>query len=406
MKFPILALCILALGCDRKTDEAPEQLLWYARLDVAGEALPFYFELQHERALWRAFLINGEERIEVPHVEYDGDQLLLDMPHYDSRLRARREAYDLVGEWEKRRSATEVAHVPFRASCLDERGGDEGSHDPGLMPEELRVSGRWLVHFDGDDDPAVAILNENEEGTKVTGTFLTSTGDYRYLSGANGDFVTLSCFDGAHAFLFKASVLTDGTLKGDFWSGNWHHQEWTAKRDDAVELSDPFAQTRWNGTTKLADLSFPDLDGKKHALSEFAGKATLLVVFGSWCPNCNDEAQLLKELDAKYRARGLRILPLAFELTGEFARDAAQVRIFQQRHALELPFFLCGSADKDEATKTLGLVDHIRAFPTTVFVGADGLVKAVHSGFAGPATGEEHTKLVREFEERLEDLLR
>lgn len=63
------------------------------------------------------------------------------------------------------------------------------------------------------------------------------------------------------------------------------------------------------------------------------------------------------------------------------------------------------TADKDEATKALGLVDHVRAFPTTIFVGADGLPRAIHSGFAGPATGEEHAKLVREFEERIEALL-
>lgn len=113
----------------------------------------------------------------------------------------------------------------------------------------------------------------------------------------------------------------------------------------------------------------------------------------------------MRELDAKYGPRGLRILGLAFELTGEPARDSEQVRIFAKRHELALPFFLCGVADKDEATKALSLVDRVRAFPTTVFVGADGLPKAIHSGFAGPATGEEHVKLRHDFEARIEELL-
>ena len=81
------------------------------------------------------------------------------------------------------------------------------------------------------------------------------------------------------------------------------------------------------------------------------------------------------------------------------------MRIFAKRHELTLPFFRCGTADKDEATKALGLVDRVRAFPTTIFVGADGLPKAIHSGFAGPATGEEHEKLRRDFEARIEALL-
>jgi thiol-disulfide isomerase/thioredoxin len=262
-----------------------------------------------------------------------------------------------------------------------------------------------LVDFETDDQPSVAIFQGQAGAFGVRGTFLTSTGDYRYLAGWGTTDLTLSCFDGAHAFLFKAKLQPDGTLAGDFWSGNWHHEKWTAKRDESAQLADPFAQTKWNGTTKLADLTFPDLDGKKHSLGDFAGKATLLVVFGSWCPNCNDEAAFLKELDAKYRERGLRILGLAFELTGEPARDAEQVRIFAKRHGLALPFFLCGTADKDEATKALGLVDRVRAFPTSIFVGADGLPKAIHSGFAGPATGEEHQKLRRDFEARIEALL-
>jgi thiol-disulfide isomerase/thioredoxin len=245
-----------------------------------------------------------------------------------------------------------------------------------------------------------------QEDVRLSGTFLTNTGDYRYLAGwVRGGEMSLSCFDGAHAFLFAAKLQPDGALAGDFWSGNWHHETWTAKRDEHAELADPFAQTKWNGSTKLADLAFADLDGKKRSLGEFAGKATLLVVFGSWCPNCNDEAALLRELEAKYRERGLAILGLAFELTGEPARDAEQVRIFAKRHGLALPFFLCGTADKDEATKALGLVDRVRAFPTTIFVGADGLPKAIHSGFAGPATGEEHQKLRRDFEARIEALL-
>jgi len=36
---------------------------------------------------------------------------------------------------------------------------------------------------------------------KLTGTFLTTTGDYRYLDGiVTGDSLKLSTFDGAHAY--------------------------------------------------------------------------------------------------------------------------------------------------------------------------------------------------------------
>lgn len=54
----------------------------------------------------------------------------------------------------------------------------------------------------------------------VTGTFRTTTGDYRYLEGVlNGNQLKLSTFDGAHAFLFTAEV-SDSVMHGMFYSGN------------------------------------------------------------------------------------------------------------------------------------------------------------------------------------------
>ena len=400
---------------------------YHAWLDTPGGALGFGLELEPHGAGWTAFLRNGEERLQVPQVVFDGEQLLLDLPHYDSRIRARVVAEvrvpqgpqagwvvassgsGLEGVWEKRRGPESTARVPFFATQPLQPAFD---HRKEPVPS---LAGRWAVRFATDDQPSVAVFSAGPGTGELRGTFLNATGDYRYLSGSQQRYETddqlvqelmLSCFDGAHAFLFKAQLQADGSLKGDFWSGNWHHETWSAKRDDAAELADPFAQTTWNGRTRLADLAFPGLDGTKRSLADPEARATLLVVFGSWCPNCNDEAALLKELDATYRERGLRILLLAFELTGDFRRDAEQVRIFQERHGLaELPAFLCGTADKAEATKALGLVDRVRAFPTTIFVGADGLPKAIHSGFAGPATGEEHQKLRRDFAARIEALL-
>jgi thiol-disulfide isomerase/thioredoxin len=429
----VIASLVLALVQSAGSAPQPELRVYEAWLTTPGGPLRFGLELGTEPGRPTAFLVNGAERIAVPRVELDGEQVLLELPHYDARIRATVLGADgirLSGTWEKRRGKEEVARVPFDATLASAAvdatlaGGAvdatpaSGAVEPGsdALPQGQRepLTGRWEVKF-WDGEPAVAVLEQR--GTSLAVTFLTPTGDYRYLAGtvrseeiSSGCMAdhritfTLSCFDGAHAFLFDAR-LVGGRLYGDFHSGNWYHDTWKAERDDSAALDDPFAQTRWNGTTKLADLVFPDLDGVPRNLADFAGDATLLVVFGSWCPNCHDEARLLAELDRKYRARGLRILMLAFELTGERERDAAQVRIFQERHGLELPFFLGGTADKAAATEALGLVDRVRAFPTTVFVGADGLPRAIHSGFAGPATGDEHAALVREFEQRIEALL-
>lgn len=43
--------------------------------------------------------------------------------------------------------------------------------------------------------------------------------------------------------------------------------------------------------------------------------------------------------------------------------------------------------------------------PTTPFLGRDGRVRKIHSGFAGPGTGEHHTRMVAELETLIEELL-
>ena len=109
-----------------------------------------------------------------------------------------------------------------------------------VMPPD--VAGRWAVDFEQDEEPAVAVFRQ--DGRNLAGTFLTATGDYRYLAGTlSGDRLRLSCFDGAHAFLFDARLRDDGSLRGDFWSRDSWHDTWTARRDPQATLADGFAQT-------------------------------------------------------------------------------------------------------------------------------------------------------------------
>ena len=48
---------------------------------------------------------------------------------------------------------------------------------------------------------------------------------------------------------------------------------------------------------------------------------------------------------------------------------------------------------------------NLNTWPATVFVGRDGTVRAVHAGFASPASGEFNAQLKKEFAERIEQLL-
>ncbi|MEM7232413.1 MAG: TlpA disulfide reductase family protein, partial [Planctomycetota bacterium] len=321
--------------------------------------------------------MNDPERIPVPEVEWDGERLRLGIPHYRSEILARWNAEEnaLVGEWTKVRGPDRIARVPFRAR---HDAPDADARRRASLPKN--VSGSWAVDFESDELGAVGIFQQEVGSSSVRGTFLTATGDYRYLAGGvEGNQLRLSCFDGAHAFLFDAELDAEENLSGVFHSGNWWHETWTAERDPEASVVDPFAQTTWDARVSLADLSFPDLEGNLRCLAdpEFAGKGYLIVLFGSWCPNCHDEAPYLVELHEKYGEQGLSVLGLSFELTGDFEEDAEQVAVFRERHGIDYPLFVAGTADKKTATEIFGAVDFLRSYPTSVFLESDGSVRAV-----------------------------
>ena len=410
-----LVACALLLGLPqcRAVDATESGTHYDAWLECPGGRLRFGLELSDDPRP-QAFLINGLERIAIPVVEARGaDAWLLSMPHYDSTLLVRRRGSGLEGEWTKVRGPGLETRMVFGAELAATAQARDASGPEPAAPEASGgassepVLGRWSVAFADSEAPAVGVFDAGPSGA-VLGTFLTELGDYRFLAGDfDGQQLELSCFDGAHAFLFRASLEPDGTLSGDFWSRDTWHETWTAQRDEEAQVANPFELSAWTGAVPLADLAFPDLDGRLRSLDDeaFAGRVRLIQLFGSWCPNCHDEAPYLVELDRRYRARGLSILGLAFELTGDLERDTRQVQRFKERYGVEYPILVAGIADKQDASKRFPLLDRVRAYPTTIFLDSAGVVRQVHTGFSGPATGPEHELLRASFESLIEELL-
>ncbi|MEK7832926.1 MAG: TlpA family protein disulfide reductase, partial [Acidobacteriota bacterium] len=96
---------------------------------------------------------------------------------------------------------------------------------------------------------------------------------------------------------------------------------------------------------------------------------------------------------------------LAFEYSGDAVRDLEQVKIFAKRHSLKYPVLLAGSTEEGQIQRKLPQLVGFGAYPTTIFIGRDGLVKRIHAGFEGRATGERFVKLKTELEEMIKTLL-
>lgn len=381
----------------------PDAGTWRGALQTPGGGLTFSLDFLKEEAGLRAVLVNGTERRPAGLVVETADGIEFSIPPYQSRIVATVEqgGAALVGTWQRDRGAGMEPVLPF--ACIH-------NNTPPDIPEitaasAAQISGRWAVQFAGDEDPSVGLFEVDEFG-HASGTFMTTLGDYRYLSGfSDGASLVLSCFDGAHAFLFTALQLQDGSLKGDFWSRDSYHTTWTATKSADAALPDDFALTEWVGGVPLSEVRFPDTSGTERALDDeaFQAKARLLVIFGTWCPNCNDLTEYLVELDQHYK--GLSIVGIAFEMGDDPETHRRVVNEYAEHHGATYPILVGGISDKTAASKAFPLVDKVRAYPTTVFMDGQGNVSAVHTGFSGPATGAAHAALKVRFESEIESLL-
>ena len=156
-------------------------------------------------------------------------------------------------------------------------------------------------------------------------------------------------------------------------------------------------------TVPLA-FSFPDLTGKivSNTDPEFRGKVVIVAVGGSWCPNCHDEAPFLVSLYKRFHSKGLEIVNLDFE-QGDPDTDTARLKAFIAHYGI--PYTVLTAGTTDQLAEKIPQGVNLNCWPTTFFIGRDGLVKKVHAGFAGPGNTSGHEALVGETTALVEKLL-
>jgi thiol-disulfide isomerase/thioredoxin len=429
MGLRFLTLCVataLALACaplsfgqggfDAPVDERrytpPEAGWWRGALRIDDRlSVGFYFELPPIafEGVHPATIANGREKIEVAAAWEEGT-LTLDFPHYDASIRSHRalvgSEIGLFGEYRKTVSEGEQRVMTFEAVPIGPARPSPAFRNSSALPvgtPRADFEGEWKIDFE-KSGPAKAIFRQPGGGDAITGTVLTTTGDYRFLSGGVGDrTLAVSVFDGAHAFLITATAdASTDRIEGTFYSGAHYRESFTGERvaeGETYELPDAFEQV---------GLTSPDGRLRVDALDDpmYEGQPVVVTFFGTWCPNCHDEAPVLVDLYRRYSPRGLRMLGLAYEHTGDDERSRRQVERFKQKYGIPWEIIVAGPSSKAYASESVPSLSAIKSWPTTVFIGRDGKVKGIHSGFAGPATGEAHRELLREFERRVQEIVK
>ncbi|WDF55960.1 peroxiredoxin family protein [Mucilaginibacter sp. KACC 22063] len=371
--------------------------MWRGVLHQGNNELPFNFTVKDTAGHKQIAIINGNEHFKVNDVKVKGDSVFIQMPLFDSEFKLAFEGKGLKGSWIKHLGERDAA-TPFTA-------------EPGVSyrfkateAPKYNVGGRWSAII-GIDHPDTTVAEFKQTGAKVTGTFLTTTGDYRFLEGTvDGDKLYLSCFDGGHAFLFTATLKDDHTLT----DGLFGRTPWHAVKDENAKLPDAYTLTALKPGYEKLDFSFPDLNGKKISLSDsrFKNKVVIIEIMGSWCPNCMDQTAYLVQYYKKYHPKGVEVVDLAYERTTDFNKSKASLLKEKEHFNIPYPILVTGYSSKPaEVSKSLPAIANFFSFPTTLIIDKKGNVRKIYTGFSGPGTGEHYTEFVNQFEKITDDLL-
>jgi peroxiredoxin len=399
---------------------------WDAVLTRDGTEIPFRLDIKADGAAVQGIFYDGFRPYDgTTSAMFQNGQLILNVDHYLTTINAKFENGQLNG--------TVVAQN--RESSADY--GFHASRHVDAPPSTVaapQIAGNWEIPLSSPSSKGENAFRfvVQQQGAEVAASILRIDGDTGSYTGSykDGKWV-LSHFDGGRPGVIVVSPNADGTLniqqQGDrprAATAKTATNEYAsapvpdgrsarllvAYRPDVARAKgfatpdDFLTHTKVNDPDAVFKFAFPDNDGKivTNEDPRFKGKVVLAVVTGTWCPNCHDEAQYLVELDRQYRDKGVAIVALNFE-EPEQQETLKRQKAFVKQYGVKYTYLEAGSpAQMWEKVPQLA---HLDTWPATVFIGRDGKVRAIHSGFASPASGEFHDQLHREFTSRIDELL-
>ncbi len=410
-RFPVLLFGLLAASLAGVTSLSAQisssapQGRWDATFILNQTVIPFRLDVSGEGASLIGTLYNGDLQQTTTSAQLEGGKLTLNFDHYLTRIVASVQDGKLTGTVDGRFEAERyISSYPLTAT----RHVDSAATVPANMPS---VGGEWEIeHASPKGEKAWRLIIE-QKGAGLSASILRVDGDTGALVGSykDGKFI-LSHFDGSRPLVAEISPLSDGSLsiqlKGAYTPTEpliaWRPS--VARSKGLPEPANFTTHTTVRDPNERFSFSFPDVNGKLVSSDDpsFKGKVYLAIVTGTWCPNCHDEAQYLVQLYAKYHSKGLEIVALDFE-EPEQQQDLRRARAFIKKYNVPYTYVIAGAPA--EMWEKVPQAVNLNTWPATLFVGKDGRVRKIHSGFAAPASGEFNAELQAEFTSEIESLL-
>jgi len=404
--FAIVLTTAAAIGhCSLAAQQLPPH--WSGIATVHGQQVPVHFDISHQTAdgqLSGSF-INGPETAAASSGQVSGSHLILNFNYFARTLEGDFNGDTFTGKYGGARG--EPAALELHA--------DNTTHAAKVLPDAhvRAIRGDWEVAVNspkgesawtlrvtpapGSSAIKAVILRIDGDTGGLYGTFDAGSGEYR-----------VSHFNASGPALYAIKPQADGTLLVTNLLRDG--QQWTARRPVNARKENLAPPTKTTQQTGVVDPKQPlqfsgtTLDGVTVTNSDpqFKGKVVIVAIGGSWCPNCHDEAPFLADLYKRYHSRGLEIVNISFEEEDQL-KNPQRLRAFQARY--HIPYTVLLGGTPSQLNEKIPQGKNLNCWPTSFFVGRDGLVKETHAGFSGPATGSAYVQLKAETNALVEKLL-
>ncbi len=125
-----------------------------------------------------------------------------------------------------------------------------------------------------------------------------------------------------------------------------------------------------------------DLDGKPIRLADLRGKAVWVNFWTTWCPPCQSEVPILRDVSARYRDQGLVLVAISVQET-----SPVDVAAYAARYQLGYTIGFDGTGQIFHAYKAFGL-------PTHVFIDPNGVIASIVASPLDAAGAEAQVRAI------------
>lgn len=406
-KLLIIAVALFTIvSCGKKNEMKQGPWLGVIQIDPSDNSIVLPFNMTYSlsgEATPQFEISNAGEKILINEITIIGDSLIMKLPVFTSEIKAVFRNDSLVGNYYPKGIAAGNPYKFFAVSGVIDRFPwytNEASYN---------VTGRWkIIENPGTADSTIMVGEFIQTGNKVTGTFLNTGGDYRFLEGkVSENKFYLSAVDGAHTLIISAVLKDQNTMEnGRFMGSPKWVSKWIAVRDAKIELPTSEQLVRVKKGFSTFDFAGLDMNGQKITSKDekFKGKVLVVLAGGSWCPNCLDEARVFCKLYEKYKDQGLEVVSLNFE-DKTFEPSKIKMERFIKQTGAGYTFLYVAPRGGAKRDSVLYPIEGQMAFPTGMFIDKKGTIRKVETGFSGPGTGVHYTNFVDETTKLIELLL-